>query len=64
MIRREVFLLSYGTKGGFSYGDIMDMEPIEREAYLEELNEQLEREYREIQKAQGRIKAPKGGKRR
>lgn len=51
-----MFLLSYGTKGGFTYGDIMEMEPSEREAYLEVLNEQLERENREIKRAQGKTK--------
>lgn len=56
LIRKETFLLSYGTKGGFTYGDIMEMEPSEREAYLEVLNEQLERENREIKRAQGKTK--------
>ena len=44
-------MLSYGTKGGISYGDVMEMDPGERIWYVERLTRQFEEEAREHEKA-------------
>ena len=51
-LRREVAVLCYGMKGGITYGDVMEMDPPERQGYLEWLDNQLGREAAEIKKAQ------------
>jgi hypothetical protein len=44
LIREEVFFLTYGTKGGFTYGDIEAMNPKERSWYVDRLAKQLKDE--------------------
>lgn len=53
-------MLCYGMKGGITYGDIQQMEPEERQGYLDWLHDQLDREHSAIKQAQsGRGRARK-----
>jgi len=51
-------LLSYGTKGGIHYGDVMEMEPGERNWYVERLARQFEDETKEHEKAMRATRKP------
>lgn len=60
-MRQEVFVLTYGSGGAFTHGDLLDMERVDREGYMKLLVEQKKAEEEEIAKA--RRSAKRGARR-